>query len=222
MTTPSSDIGISDIWTEAGNPSPSGGDNISFGDLSRISYFEGSNGSSTYSFNGWGRYGNTTGANRIFGLTAQDTPQAINDFGNKDYFYDGSTYQAKLNFNNQLSFPVFPTPPSANDFNITVELYDSTQTYQYAFGSAGAPAQASGGINFEQASVTPLIGVLYYVITIDSDPNGGGGTTNVNINGTNVFNGASPLLGSQLIVDFGTYGSVNTNGSGCDINITFT
>jgi hypothetical protein len=29
-------------------------------------------------------------------------------------------------------------------------------------------------------------------------------------------------FGGQLIVDFGTYGSVNTNGSGCDINITFT
>ena len=222
MTTPSSDIGISDIWTEAGNPSPSGGDNISFGDLSRISYFEGSTGSGTYSFNGLGRYGNTTGDDRIFGLTAQNTPQAINDFGNKDYFYDGSSYQAVCNFDNQLNPPIFPTPPSANDFTITVELYDSTQSYQYAFGNTGAPAQTSGGINFEQASVTPLIGVLYYVITIDSDPQGGGGTTNVNINGTNVFNGASPLLGSQLIVDFGTYGSVNTNGSGCDINITFT
>jgi hypothetical protein len=222
MTTPSSDIGISDIWTEANNPSPSGGDNISFGDLSRISYFEGSNGSSTYSFNGWGRYGNTTGDDRIFGLTAQNTPQAINDFGNKDYFYDGSSYQAVCNFDNQLNPPIFPTPPSANDFNVTVELYDSTQSYQYAFGNLGAPAQASGAINFEQASVTPLIGVLYYVITIDSDPQGGGGTTNVDINGTNVFNGASPSFGGQLIVDFGTYGSVNTNSSGCVIDITFT
>jgi hypothetical protein len=221
MTTPSSDIGISDLWSEAGNGSPIGGDNVSFGDLSRISYFEGTNGSNTYSFNGWGRYGNTSGADRIYGLSAQNTPQAINDFGNKTYFYDGSTFQAKLNFNNFLNIPVFPDPPSANDFNITVELYDSTTSYQYAFGSTGAPAQQSGGINFEQAFTTPLIGILYYFITIDSDPQGGGGTTDITINGTNVFNGTSPSFGGQLLVDFSTYGSVNTDGAGCDINITF-
>lgn len=223
MALPNTDIKLSEIYWEAqaGGGSGDPGNSISIKELASSSYFDGPNGVGTITYNAWGQ-STLGGANRIYDIPSKTSNYLVGDFRNKSYFYDGSTFQAVLDFNNNLNVPVFPTPPTANDFNITVDLYDSTQTYQYVFGSVGAPAQTSGGTNFEVAGTTPLIGVLYYVITIDSDPQGGGGTTNIDINGTNVFNGTSPSNGAQLIVDFGTYGSVNTTGSGVTFDITFT
>lgn len=221
MTTPSTNIGIADIFIEANG---SGGTDISFADLARISFFEGAGGSGAFAFNGYGRQGNTIGANRIFGLSVQNTPQAIGDFTSKDYFYNGTTFNIFLQFDNQLPIPSFPFPPFGNDFTVQLELFDSTDTFQYATGSIGAVAQATGLINIEQASVTPLINLAYWRMTISSDPQGGGGTTNLDINGTNFVNTTSPSGGSQLILDFVTFGtsSVSTTFSGLDFFVTFT
>lgn len=218
MAIPTTDVSLDDIWTEAGNTSSQ---EMEFGTFARISYFEGGNGSSTYSYNGWGQYGATSGADRIYPLPTASTDINVDAYKGLVYFYDGSTYRCSINFNNSLNVPVFPTPPSANDFNITVEFFDSSDTYQYMFGSLGAPAQASGGQFIEQAAITPLIGIAYWRITIDSDPQGGGGTTLIDINGTNFVNTASPAFGGQLVVDFLTYGSANMNASGFTFNIDF-
>lgn len=218
MAIPTTDVSLDDIWTEAGNTSSQ---EMEFGTFARISYFEGNGGSGTYSYNGYGQFGTTSGADRIYPLSAASTDINVNDYKGLVYFYDGGTYQCVVNFTNNLSVPVFPTPPSANDFNVSIELYDSTDTYQYMFGSFGAPAQASGGQNIEQASITPLIGIAYWRITINSDPQGGGGTTTLDINGSNFVNTGSPSFGGQLVIDFLTYGSANMNSSGFTFDLNF-
>lgn len=219
MAIPTTDVSLDDIWTEAGNTSSQ---EMEFGTFARISYFEGSGGSGTYGYNGWGQYGTQAGGDVIYPLPVTSTDINVDDYKGLVYFYDGSTYQCVVNFNNSLSVPVFPTPPSANDFNVSVELFDSSDTYNYMFGSLGAPAQSSGSSNIEQASVTPLIANAYWRITIDSDPQGGGGTTQIDINSATFVTTTSPSLGGQLVVDFLTYGSAQMNSSGFVFDIYFT
>ena len=68
MAVPSTNISMQGIATEAGGVSIT---NIYASDLFKKSYFEGPNGSYNISYNAWGQYGNSSGADKIYGLTTK-------------------------------------------------------------------------------------------------------------------------------------------------------
>jgi hypothetical protein len=211
MTIPTTDIGLDDIWNEAGNPS---GNDYPFGTLADINYFEGSNGSGSYSYNGYGQNGNSSGADIIYNLPTRSTDFQYDDFKGLDYFYDGATYDGYANATNNLSIPPFPAPPSANDFQVDVYLYDSTKTYVYAQGNFTANAQGIVSAQIINASFSPLIDSCYWEIILTSDPQGTtGGNFDLNINGNPIFTGQSlPTGGSQSSWDWQGF-SAPTMGS---------
>jgi hypothetical protein len=112
------------LYYEANPGAAPGATGASLNNVSFYSYFAGSNGSGSITYNAYGR-GEGSGANRIFGTNAVVTPVDMNDFKGVTYFYDNSTYQVTLAATNNLlppgGFP--PPPPGANDVNVNIELY---------------------------------------------------------------------------------------------------
>lgn len=188
MPTPSTNLGISAIYQEANGSTP--GSVISFGDLARASYFEGPNGSNSVQYNAWGSYGNSAGANKIFAVATDSTPN-FGLFSNLDYFYyNPPDYDVTLYVDNQ-----FNNPPWEDCQNVDIQMYDNSYTYFYLTANSGmVPVGAQYGPNtFQglQSGITPLIEELFWQLRVDMDPMMfGGGQVDYYINGTNVFNGA--------------------------------
>ena len=164
MTLPSTNFSMRDISTEAGGVSLT---DLYASDLFKKSYFEGPNGSYNISYNAWGQYGNTIGANVIYNVASKDTNNSFNDFSLKTYFYDNSTYLVGLQIDNTL-----PTPAGGynNDFTVYVELWDSSYTYTYV--STGAITVTQGtvyGPTIISTTSTPIISNGYWRITFVSD-----------------------------------------------------
>jgi len=187
MPTPSTNLGIGDIYSEANGSTP--GSAVNFGDLARASYFEGPNGSNSVQYNAWGSYGNSLGANKIFAVTTDSTPN-FGIFKNLDYFYyNPPDYDVTLYVENS-----FPTSPDDDCQNVDIQIYDNSYTYFYLTGNSGAvPAGGTYGPNtFQglQSGMTPLIEELFWQLTVDMDPfQFGGGQVDYYINGTLVYNG---------------------------------
>ena len=166
--------------------------------MSFFSYFAGPNGSNSTVDNNWGMH-EGTGANRIYGLSYKTDNYSVSDYDGLTYFYDNSTFQVTLDAINNLTNTGFP-PPN-NDVNVTVELYDSTFSYQYMVGGGTAPV----GIPFPPgtygpASVSqtsdPIIYRGYWKVTISgANPSFAGGTANLSINGNNKFTGQAVAAG---------------------------
>ena len=141
--------------------------NIYASDLFKKSYFEGPNGSYNITYNAWGQYGNTSGANVIYNVSSKNTDNAWTDFSLKTYFYDNSTYLVGLRMDNTL-----PPPGGGynNDYTVYVELWDSSYTYTYVTTGAILLSQ---GTTFPKAyisiSTTPIIASGYWRITFISD-----------------------------------------------------
>ena len=94
MAIPTTDIQLAnDIYGEANGGYSTG--QVSLNDISFYSYFAGLNGSSSISYNAYGR-GEGSGANRIYGTSAVTTPVDMDDFKGVTYFYDNSTFQVTL------------------------------------------------------------------------------------------------------------------------------
>jgi hypothetical protein len=164
MTLPSTDISMQGIAAEAGGVFIT---NIYASDLFKKSYFEGPNGSYNISYNAWGQYGNSSGADVIYNVSSKNTDNAWTDFSLKTYFYDNSTYLVGLQMDNAL-----PAPGGGynNDYTVYVELWDSSYTYTYLATGAITLTQ---GTQYPKAyisiSTTPIIASGYWRITFISD-----------------------------------------------------
>jgi hypothetical protein len=224
MAVPTSNYGISDIYSEANGGAPSSGSNTAVSDLFKKSYFEGPTGSSTISYNAWGEYGSTSGADRIYGLSAKNTNNAWSDFSGLTYYYDNSTYKVAARIRNSLQAPPFPpfppTPSNANDIVVEIFLYDSTGTYPYiSSGGIAAPAQIGGYDQTTTVSTTtpqnPIIAIGYWKVRITTNQffPAGGKNVNISLNGTNYVSTTINANGATSY-DYVTYGTVNIGSTG--------
>ena len=224
MAVPTSNYGISAIYSEANGGAPGASSNIAVSDLFKKSYFQGPTGTSTISYNAWGEYGSTLGADRIYGLSAKNANNAWSDFSGLTYYYDNSTYKVAARIRNTLQPPPFPpfppTPANANDIVVEVWLYDSTTTYPYvASGGINANAQTGG---FDQTTTvstttpqTPIIAIGYWEVRVSTGDFFPSGAKNIQIdlNGTNYVNTTINPSGPTTH-SFSTYGSVNIGSTG--------
>ena len=214
---------MTSIYSEANGGSPGSGSNTNAGNLFKLSYFEGPPFGSTISYSAWGQYGTTSGADRIYGLTAKNTNNAFSDFSGLTYYYDNSTYKVAARIRNPLQPPPYPGPPPPfYDNNIIVEvwLYDSTTTYAYvSSGAINANAQIGG---YDQtftlssgAVVTPIIAIGYWEVRVSTNEffPGGAKTIQIDINGTNYVNTSIAANGATTY-SFSTYGSANVASTG--------
>lgn len=205
MAVPSSNISMTAIYNEPNAGSPPS--DLAVSDLFKKSYFEGPNGSFNIGYNAWGIYGNTSGADRIYGLSASNTNNNFNQFAGKVYYFDNSTYANYVDIVNNLPTPVFPAPPFDNDITVTCKLYDSTGTYVYSQFSQLVSAQGSVSQIFS-LTTEPLIAVGYWEVTFQPFSGSFGGTTcNISINNTAKVTGGTINAAGATTFDFNTYGS---------------
>jgi len=160
-------------------------------DISFYSYFAGPNGSSSISYNAYGR-GEGSGANRIYGLNAVGNPDDMDDFKGITYFYDNSSFQVTLEVTNNLPAPsIPPDPPDLNDVNVNVTLFDNTSSYQYITG--GGLATSNGGTygpNAISQTNDPIIFRGYWEVNIQGqNPMFPGCNADLSINGNTIFTG---------------------------------
>jgi hypothetical protein len=214
MAVPTTNISFDDIYFEANNVNLVTTNNLTTQDLFLYDYFRGPNGLNAIGWNAWG-CGNF-GVDQIFGVTVGGTNWG--QFSGLDYWYDNTTRSVKYTVDNTLAVPVPPARPDENDCNVFIDLYDSTDTYQY-LTSNNITANASttvGPITFSQAGYggTPLLYNIYWTITVQSSPSWVTGTMDIDINGaafatvainngTNVFvwnaNGGSSLIDANAV-----------------------
>lgn len=203
MPTPSTNLKFSDIYSEANAATP--GSATKFGDLARYSYFEGPNGAGSIGYNAWGSYGNQLGANRIFQVPTDSTPN-FGLFKNLDYFYyNPPDYDVTLYVDN-----MFNNPPDEDCQNVDITMWDNTLTYFANLGGNSGPVPAPsqyGPQPFQglQSGISPLINEYFWILIVDMDPfQFRGGQVDYFINGNLVFNG--PLNPGSNYFDY-TMGS---------------
>lgn len=225
MAVPTSNIAISNIYSEANGGSPGSGSDTNAGTLFKVSYFEGPPFGSTISYHAWGQYGTTSGADRIYGLTAKNTNNAFSDFSGLTYYYDNSTFKVVARIANTRQGPPYPPPPPFYDNNVGVEiwLYDSTGTYSYvASGSIPATAPSDNTNTLTTGTGTePIIAIGYWVtrFTVNETFPGGGASIFVDINGTNYVNNGNAPSNAQTTFSYSTYGSAAVGATGMYFDI---
>lgn len=210
MTIPSTNIELAnDVYAEANGGYSSG--QVELFDLGFQSYFNGPNGANTIAYNAWGR-GVGSGANRIYGTTATSTNINLNGFAGATYFYDNSTFQVTLNVTNNLISNLPPNPPpfADNTIAVTLELYDSTITYNYLqtlSGNVNGPGNT--GDIIASSTSDPIIFRGYWKVKIGgTDPTFAGGNCDIKINGTTkVSAGSLPAGPGQTTFDSATSGT---------------
>ena len=166
MTLPSTNLSMQGIAAEAGGVFIT---NIYASDLFKKSYFEGPNGSYNISYNAWGQYGNSSGANVIYQIASRNDNNNFGEFGTRTYFYDNSTYLIGVNVNNTMPIP---GGLDNNDVTIYLTLFDSTMSYSYAFIPGGSglfcAAQAGSSSQVISTTSTPIIGTGYWMLNIQT------------------------------------------------------
>ena len=205
MTVPSTNVKFSDIWSEANGAYSTG--ILSLNTMSFFSYFAGPNGSNSQVDNNWGQ-GEGSGANRIYDTTAKTTNIQVGDFDGLTYFYDQTNFKIILNATNIIN----PQPaPVNNDVTITLNLFDSSFTYNYVGGTSGILAAGGGNYNADiSGASTPIIFRAYWQVEVFTDPNFGGGTVTIDINGTNYANVISLTAGpTPNVLNSNTYGTAD-------------
>jgi hypothetical protein len=226
MAVPSSNIGISDIYKEANfGSSPSGDTPVS--DLFLKSYFESTAFGGSLTYNAWGQYGNASGANRIYGLSASNTNLSFNDFANKVYFYDNSTYANYVDMLNQLPTPTPPAPPFDNDLTVFCTLWNSTKSYFYSQFQTNIFAGGSVSQIFSNTT-EPILARAYWEVTVQPFSGSfGGASIDISINNTSKVSGGTINAGGITTFDWQTYGdepqgssSSGYIGTYFDINIS--
>lgn len=196
MTVPSTNVTLGGIYSE-----PNGGTaaNTKASEIMKLTYFQGPGpiGSGAYSFRAWGQYGNTAGADRIYGLTGENVNNNFGEFRGLTYYYDNSSYKVSADItNNKQPPPGPPAPPYNNDVTVEINLYDSTNTYQYA---------QSGGINVAFSSSSnnnavtsgsnqqPILAIGYWEVKVTNNNSfPPGGSIDIKINGTSFANAGIP------------------------------
>jgi hypothetical protein len=212
MAVPSSNIGMSDIYGEAnfGGTPPS---DLAVSDLFKKSYFESNAFGGSLTFNAWGQYGNSSGANRIYGLSASDINNNFNQFASKVYYMDNSTYANYVDIINNLTPPAPPAPPFDNDIDVFCRLYDSTGTHIYS--SFFQSVFAGGSVSQIFSNTTePILAIAYWEVQFQPVSGSFGGTTcNIGINNTSVVSGGTINASGITTFDFSTLGSVSVGSS---------
>lgn len=204
MPVPSSNISITDIFDEANNVTPPS--DLAASDLFKRSYFEGPNGNNTITYNAWGQYGNSSGANRIYLISASDTNNNFNQFAALNYFFDNTIYANYVDVVNNLVAPSPPAPPNENDLNVICRLYDSTKTYIYSQFQQQINANGSASQIFSLVT-EPMIAVGYWEVEIQPISGFFGGTTcNIDINQIGKVSGGTVNAVGPTIFDWQTYG----------------
>lgn len=191
-------VALSELNTAPGGSTYS---DMRFVNLARPGWNEGPLGSSAFSNYTWGLDGNSGGADAIYGLTPTSGQFSLTQFKGLQYYFDGSPFDIKFRYTNNLGVPGPPTPPTANDVSIEVVITDSTLNYSIFGGpntppnfqfSINAPAnsgQASTQIPGFNADQYPLVKDVYWIIRVNTDAlNFGGGTLDFSINSTLVLN----------------------------------
>ena len=212
MAVPSTNISMTAIYNEPNAGSPPS--DLAVSDLFKKSYFEGPNGSFNIGYNAWGIYGSTSGADRIYGLSASNTNNNFNQFAGKVYYFDNSTYANYVDIVNNLPTPSTPPdPPDLNYITVTCKLYHSTGTYVYSQFSQLVSAQGSVSQIFS-LTTEPLIAVGYWEVTFQPFSGSFGGTTcNIGINNTSKVSGGTINAAGATTFDWNTYGSEPFNAS---------
>ena len=204
MPVPSSNINITDIYDEANSGFPPS--DLAVSDLFKKSYFEGPNGSFDISFNGWGQFGNSSGANRSYLITASNTNNNFNQFAALNYFFDNVTYANYVDVVNNLAPPSPPAPAFENDITVFCRLYDSTKTYVYSQFTALIVGNGSASQIFS-LTTEPMIAVGYWEVEFQPFSGSFGGTTcNISINQVSKVTGGTINATGATIFDFQTYG----------------
>ena len=215
MAVPSSNISMSAIYGEANVGGPPS--DLAVSDLFKKSYFESNVFGGPLTYNAWGQYGNASGADRIYGLSASNSNNNFNQFAGLVYYYDNSVYANYVNIVNNLTPPPPPfPPPDTNDITVTCRLYDSTGTYQYSQYNQLINANSSVGQVFSNVT-EPILAIAYWeVIFQPQSAFFGGATCNVSINGTSKVSGGTINATGSTTFSFSTLGSVAqaTSGSG--------
>lgn len=208
MTVPTTNVKFSDIWSEANGVYSSG--LLSLNTMSFFSYFTGPNGSGNQPNNNWGQ-GEGSGGNRIYGTTAKTTNIKVGDFDGLTYFYDQTNFKIVLNAANNINPPPPPPPLINNDLSIVLILFDSSFTYSYVGGGSGPLMAGGGNYNADISdSLTPIIFRAYWQVEVFTDPNFGGGTVTIDINGTNYANSIALAAGpAPNVLDSNTYGTAD-------------
>ena len=229
MAIPSTDVALvgdgttPGLYYEANLSSSPGTTGASLNDLSFFSYFAGPNGTSSISYNAYGR-GEGSGANRILGTNAVANPDDMDDFKGITYFYDNSSFQVTVNVtNNKTNPPPGPPPPVDNAVNVTVELFDSSLTISYMVGGGMAMAPGSYGPSPISQTTDPIIFRGYWKVTVGgAGPFFAGGTCNISINGTSKVSGGSiPSGAGGATFDSATYGTEDVVSYGGYIGLYF-
>lgn len=204
MAVPSTNIRMTDIYQEANSGSPPS--DLAVSDLFKKSYFEGPFGTFGIAYNAWGQYGNSSGANRIYGLTASNSDNNFNQFANKVYYYDNSTYANYVDAISNLVAPPPPNPPDQNDLQINCYLYDSTKTYIYSQFQTLLFAGGSASQIFSNTT-EPILARAYWEVLI-TPVSGlfGGATIDIYINNTSKVSGGSIGAIGPTSFDWQTYG----------------
>jgi hypothetical protein len=234
MATPinTTDVAVSELQTAPGGSTTS---NMSFSDMAQPGWNQGTKGSNTYPYYCWGLgYGTAGGGTDcIYGLTPLSgsvPPFGIGLFRGLVYWFDGSTYDIKYQYSNAKANPPgppSPIPPTANDVQITVDSYDSSNTYMvFPTFSINAPANTSGGpfpIPGFVADSYPLVRDVYWAITVQTDPVfWPGGSIQVQVNGITVFSGGLGAGTTNITWQSGGASSGSTNASGITFNFVIT
>lgn len=180
MAVPTTNVKFDDIWFEANNTNLVTTNDIPATSLFGKSYFDGPNGSSTISYNGWG----SQTSDLILGITSS----AYNwgQFRGLSYWYDNTTWDVRYRVNNNLPIPTPPARPDENDCNVFINLTDNTEVYQY-LTSNSITANANTSVGYVTFSVsgyggTPLIYNVYYNIVIQTSPSWVSGQFDLTIN----------------------------------------
>jgi hypothetical protein len=223
MAIPSTNIELAnDIYGEANGGYTSG--QVSLNDISFYSYFAGPNGTSSISYNAYGK-GENSGLNRIYGTNAVSNPDDMDDFKGITYFYDNSSFQVTVNVTNNKTNPppAPPAPPVDNAVNVTVELFDSSLSIQYITGGGMAMAPGSYGPSPISQTNDPIIFRGYWKVTVGgTGPLFAGGTCNIVINGnTKVTGGSIPSGPGGATFDSATYGTEDVVSYGGYIGLYF-
>jgi hypothetical protein len=223
MPVPSTNVTLGGIYSE---PNGATAANTKASEIMKATYFQGPGpiGSGTYSFRSWGQYGNTAGADRIYGLTGSNVNNNFGAFRGLTYYYDNSSYKVALRLINNKQNPPYPPPPPIYDNTIAIEifLYDSTDTYQYLVsGGINAGSQTDTNHNITTGTGNePIIAIGYWEVKVTvGEAFPAGGTLDLTINGTN-YGGGGLAQNAQTTFRWNDPGAtaapVNVTGQGYD------